>query len=227
MKRILLLGGMMFCSLLGWTKDDIKRIKLGDWEYHMVELNGVEGASLDLYVGTDTKLEILDEIDGHHVISLCHDGNVSAGLFGQNFYNENHRIQTVSTLNATYLKEIGPCTFQFCENDRFSVHLNEDIEYIRENDFSNSSIREIEFPTSLKSLGDFCYEYCKNLQYLYRSSLPERVTKIPFSVSVRLLTYMKIDLFYYKDYFQFRGSKSSYFDGLVSDIRFKISVYHA
>ncbi|QZT37906.1 leucine-rich repeat domain-containing protein [Halosquirtibacter xylanolyticus] len=179
MKREVLLVIMMFCSWIGWSANKIVRVTSGEWEYHLVEIDGVEGASLDLYKGTDVELEIPEDIDGHHVISLCHDGNVLAGLFDQNYKSVNNNIEKVSTLNAPYLKEIGPSAFQFCKHARFEVYMNDKIEYFGKKAFSGSSISEIDFPSSLKKLGDMCFESCDKLEYL-ESDLPEEVTVIPF-----------------------------------------------
>ena len=103
---------------------------IGDWEVKEIDGNII----LVSYKGTDTEVEIPENIYGKNVVSI--GGN----LFGQSGSNLNNSIISIDMSKAIHLKTIGNGAFTAC-----------------------SSLNSINIPNSVTSIGEKAFEDCSSL----------------------------------------------------------------
>ncbi|QZT38244.1 leucine-rich repeat domain-containing protein [Halosquirtibacter xylanolyticus] len=168
------------------------------WEYSEVTINGINGISLNRYIGelnqNDQYINIPNSIDSKPVIALCYMSKTNymrrlvgrssdsdalwsplSGLFGQNKTTPNTNVREVNALNANIL-HVGPYTFSYCQNRNTSISLTNNVKEIMPFAFSGSEIVNFNFPTSLEYLGAYTFYNCKELAYA--SPIPSTVTRI-------------------------------------------------
>ena len=144
----------------------------GDYKYK----EDTDGVIITSYTGSDKTLTIPDKLGGSAVIGI-----------GQRAFRKNADIVSV-TLPET-VKTINECAFEGCSALK-SVTLNEGLEALSANAFQNSSLAEVNIPSTL-SKSEYPFYHCEKLK---KVTFAKSLTAIPKYLFAHCTGLEKIEL---------------------------------